>query len=142
MPRPGSGRRHARKPPSGLAEEERPFVHDEIIRGVEAKRVKELIDRGVLGAKQVFRVIPERTFSRRLAKRETLKPSEADAIGRLLRVTQLAEKILGDAAFARQWLHLPNPALKNRIPVELAETDVGAREVEAALSRLAHGDYI
>ncbi len=142
MVRTASKRRQQRKPPPGLAEEERPFVHDEIIRGIAAKRVKDLIDRGVLGAKQVYRVIPERTFGRRLAKRETLKPSEADAIGRLLRVTEYAEKMFGDANFARQYLHLPNPALKGRIPIELAETDAGAREVEAAISRFAHGDYI
>jgi len=142
MPRTASGHRHRRKPSPGLAEEERPFLHDEIVRGIDARRVKALIDRGVLSAKQVFRVIPARTFNRRLEKRETLKPSEADAIGRLLRVTEAAEKILGDVEFAHKWLSLPNPALKNRIPIELAETDAGAREVENALSRLAHGDYI
>jgi putative toxin-antitoxin system antitoxin component (TIGR02293 family) len=128
-------------PAPGLAEEDRPFVHDEIERGVAAARVKNLIDRGVLGAKQVFRVIPERTFHRRVAKREPLKPSEADAIGRLLRITQLAEKLLGDRAFAHDWLNLPNPALRNRIPIELAETDAGAREAEAILMRIAYGDY-
>jgi putative toxin-antitoxin system antitoxin component (TIGR02293 family) len=141
MPRPASRRRHPRKPRSGLAEEERPFVHDEIVRGIEAKRVKDLIDRGTLNAKQVFRVIPERTFGRRLAKGETLKTQEADAIARLLRITQMAEKIFSDAAFARQWLSLPNPALKNRIPIEMAETDAGAREAEAILLRIAYGDY-
>src|SRR5712691_9282986 len=109
MPRTVSKRRRQRIPPSGFAEEERPFVHDDIVRGIEAKRVKDLIDRGVLGAKQVFRVIPARTFGRRLEKREALKPSEADAIGRLLRVTETAEKILGDAEFAHKWLSLPNP---------------------------------
>jgi putative toxin-antitoxin system antitoxin component (TIGR02293 family) len=142
MVRTASGRPRHRKPPPGLAEEERPFVHDEIVRGIAAKRVKDLIDRGVLDAKQVYRAIPERTFNRRLAKREALKPSEADAIGRLLRVIENAETTLGDAEFARKWLSLPNPALKNRTPIELAETDAGAREVEDALSRLAHGDYI
>lgn len=136
-----SGRPRHRKSPPGLAEEERPFVHDEIVRGIAAKRVKDLIDRGVLGAKQVYRVIPERTFNRRLAKRETLKPSEADAIGRLLRVTENAETMLGNAEFARKWLRLPNPALNNRIPIELAETDAGAREVEIVLTRIAHGIY-
>ncbi len=117
-------------------------MHDEIVRDIAAKRVKDLIDRGVLGAKQVYRAIPERTFNRRLAKRDALKPSEADAIGRLLRVIENAETMLDDAEFARKWLSFPNPALKNRIPIELAETDAGAREVEDALSRLAHGDYI
>ncbi len=94
MPRTVSTRRAQRKPPAGMAEEERPFVHEDIVRGVPAARVKDLIDRGVLRAKQVFRVIPERTFGRRLAKRQVLRPSEADAIARLLRVTQSAEKTL------------------------------------------------
>jgi putative toxin-antitoxin system antitoxin component (TIGR02293 family) len=130
-----------RAPPPGLAEEERPFVHDEIVHGIDAKKVKGLIDRGVLGAKQVFRVIPERTFNRRLAKREMLKVPEADAIGRLLRVTEAAKKTFGDADFATKFLNLPNPALKNRIPMEMAETDAGAREVEAILLHIAYGDY-
>ena len=130
-----------RAPPPGLAEEERPFVHDEIVHGIDAKKVKGLIDRGVLGAKQVFRVIPERTFNRRLANREALKVPEADAIGRLLRVTEAAKKTFGDADFATKFLNLPNPALKNRIPIEMAETDAGAREVEAILLHIAYGDY-
>src|SRR5947209_19847705 len=105
MRRIGSTRRQ-RRPPSGLAEEDRPFLHDDIVRGIDPRRVKSLIEHGVLGAKQVYRVVPERTFNRRLAKREALKPSEADAIGRLLRVTEYAVKALGDAEFARQYLNL------------------------------------
>lgn len=128
--------------PSGFAEETQPFVHDEIVRGVPAKRVQDLIDRGVLGAKHVYRVIPERTFNRRLANREPLKVSEGDAIARFVRVTEEANKIFGDAEFARKWLNLPNPVLKGRVPIELAETDAGAREVEGALLSFAYGDYI
>lgn len=130
------------QPPSGMAEEERPFVHDDIVRGIDARRVKGLVERGVLGAKQVYRVIPQRTFNRRLAERQPLKPSEADAIARLVRVTEYAEKIFGDTAFARKWLVLPNPVLKGRIPIDMAETDAGARDVEAALLHFAHGDYL
>ena len=124
-----SRRKHRVAPPPGFAEEGRPFVHDEIVRGIEAKKVKELIDRGVLTAKQVYRVIPARTFNRRLANGEMLKVPEADVIARLLRVIEAAKKSFGDAEFARQYLTLPNPVLKNRIPIELAETDAGAREV-------------
>jgi len=127
--------------PSGLAEEDRPFVHDEIVRGIPARRVKALIDRGALGAKQIFRVIPQRTFNRRLAKGEPLKPGESDAVARFLRVTELANRTFGEKDFARKFLSLPNPALNNRIPFELAETDTGAREVEAILTRIAYGDY-
>ncbi len=133
--------RPGRRTRSGFAEEERPFVHDEIISGVAARRVQHLIDRGVLGAKQVYRVIPERTFGRRLAKGEPLKPAEADAIGRLIRVTEEAEKTFGDSDSAHKWLTYPNPALRDRIPIEMAETDAGAREVETILTRIAYGVY-
>ena len=136
--------KHGRQlpPPHGMAEEERPFVHDDIVQGIDARRVKTLMERGVLDKKQVYRVIPLRTFNRRLAERQPLKPSEADAIARLVRVTEFAERIFGDTLFARKWLVLPNPVLKGRIPIEMAETDAGARDVEAALLHFAHGDYL
>jgi len=137
----------ARKPKSlsksaGFAEEAQPFLHEDIVRGVPAKRVQELIDKGVLAEKTVYRVIPERTFKRRLANREALKISEGDAIARMVRITEEAEQIFGDKAFARDWLVLPNPVLKQRVPIELAETDAGTREVEGALMHFAYGDYL
>jgi putative toxin-antitoxin system antitoxin component (TIGR02293 family) len=122
----------------GFAEEAAPFVHEEIVQGVLAKRVQELIDRSVLPAKAVYRVIPERTFKRRLANREILKAAEADAVARLLRVTAAAIKTFGDVEFARKYLSLPVPVLGDKVPLELAATDAGAREVEAALGRIAH----
>jgi putative toxin-antitoxin system antitoxin component (TIGR02293 family) len=140
MPMPRAKAKRGR-PTAGLGEEERPFIHDEIMRGIAARRVKKLIDRGVLGAKQVYRVIPERTFGRRLAKGEALKPAEADAIGRLIRVTEEAAQTFGDTDFAHKWLSYPNPALQDRIPIEMAETDAGAREVETILTRIAYGVY-
>jgi len=139
--------RPARKPKgssrvSGFAEDAQPLVHEDIVRGIAAKRVKALIDRGVLGEKQVYRVIPERTFKRRLANHESLKISEGNAIARLVRITEEANRIFGDTDFARKWLNLPNPVLKGRIPIELAETDAGAHEVEGALLNFAYGDYV
>ena len=128
--------------PTGLAEEGKPFLHDDIVRGVPARRVQELIDKGVLTQKAVYRAIPERTFKRRLANREALKISEGDAIARMVRITEEAEQTFGDKAFARDWLVLPNPVLKQRVPIELAETDAGTREVEGALMHFAYGDYL
>lgn len=126
---------------AGLAEGAQPFAHDDIVRGVPAKRVQELIARGVLGEKTVYRVIPERTFKRRLANRAALKIAEGDAIARLVRITEEANRAFGAEDFARKWLTLPNPALNGRVPIELAETDAGAREVEDVLGRFAHGVY-
>lgn len=125
--------------PVGFGEEAVPFVHDDILRGVPAKRVQQLIDRGMLPARAVYRVVSERTFKRRLANRETLKPSEADAVSRLLRVTQAAVRAFGEEDFARKWLNLPVPSLNGAIPIELAATDAGAREVETVLGRFMHG---
>ena len=127
--------------PTGFAEEAQPFLHDDIVRGVPARRVQELVSKGVLSQKAVYRAIPERTFKRRLAKRDVLKAPEADAIARLLRVTEAARKAFGEEDFARKWLNLPVPSLNGAIPIELAETDAGAREVEAVLVRFAHGVY-
>ena len=127
--------------PGGFAEEAQPFQHDDIVRGVPARRVQVLINKGVLSQKAVYRAIPERTFKRRLANRDVLKAPEADAIARLLRVTEAARRAFGEEDFARKWLNLPVPSLNGAIPIELAETDAGAREVEAVLVRFAHGVY-
>lgn len=45
------------------------------------------------------------------------------------------------SAAARAWLSTPAPALANRTPVEVAATDVGAREVESLIDRLEHGVF-
>jgi len=47
----------------------------------------------------------------------------------------------GDTKAARRWLSNPQPALGGAIPLKLAETEVGAREVEAAIGRIEHGVY-
>jgi predicted flap endonuclease-1-like 5' DNA nuclease len=61
-----------------------------------------------------------------------------DRIGRL---TALANQTFGSTEFAQKWMRLENPALKGRIPIEIAQTDSGAQEVEAVLDRFAYGDY-
>lgn len=117
------------------------FKHRQIVKGVESQRVKRLIENGTLAAKDVYRVIPERTFNRRVASDQPLTVPEADAVGRLLRIQEAARKTFGDDGFARKWLNAANPVLQNRIPIEMAETDAGAREVEMILTRIAYGVY-
>lgn len=134
-------KRKPRKSPPGLAEEERPFLHDEIMQGIPARRIQRLIERGALDVKQVHRIIPARTFNRRVANNEPLKPAEADGIARLMRVTEWAMKVFRDEKFTRDFMRLPNPALGNRAPNDLVETEAGAREVEAIITRIAYGDY-
>ncbi len=85
--------------------------------------------------------IAPRTLARRRQEGH-LTPEESD---RLLRATRLFARALelfdGDTAAARQWLSCPQTALGGAVPFELARTEVGCREVEAAISRVEHGVF-
>jgi putative toxin-antitoxin system antitoxin component (TIGR02293 family) len=127
---------------ASVADLARQFTHENIERGVAASIVGKIVAADVLSRSEIERLVPARTLARRIAARERLKSEEADAIGRVVRLTEYAQRMLGDRHFAHKWLRLPVPSLKNRIPIELARTDAGAREVEAALTRIAYGVYV
>jgi len=85
--------------------------------------------------------IPRRTLARR--KRDgRLAPDESD---RLLRATRVFARALtmfeGDREAATEWLTTRQPALGGAVPIALAKTDLGAREVEALAGRLEHGVF-
>ncbi len=109
--------------------------------GVPAKTVKGYVDQGRLRRSDVLMVIPTRTFERRLSEGQTLKIDEADAIARLVRVRDHARRAFEDDDVAEEWLSLPNPELGGEIPIKMARTDIGARDVEAVLTRFEHGVY-
>ncbi len=93
------------------------------------ERVADLID------------IPRRTMTRR--KREgRFLPDESD---RLLRASRLFAKTLelfaGDRNAATEWLTTAQPALGGSVPLDLAKSEVGAREVERLVGRLEHGVF-
>ena len=85
--------------------------------------------------------IPQRTLMRRKANGR-LRPEESE---RLLRVSGVFEKALelfeGDADRARQWLTTPKKELDNVPPLQLARTEIGARDVEDLIGRLEHGVF-
>lgn len=85
--------------------------------------------------------IPLRTLSRR-KEQGRLKPDESDRLIRASRIVgQAAELFEGDFEGARAWLDEPNPALGGVSPMEMSETEVGAREVEGLITRLEHGVF-
>jgi putative toxin-antitoxin system antitoxin component (TIGR02293 family) len=82
--------------------------------------------------------VPPRTLARR--KREKrLHAEESDRLFRLGRIAALAEDVLGSREKATRWLHQPNRALGNAVPLRELDTDLGARQVEDVLVRIAHG---
>lgn len=84
--------------------------------------------------------VPLRTLARR-KQAGRLSPAESDRLVRLARIAAHAATVLGSDAKAGTWLHRPNRALGGEIPLALVDTDVGAREVEAVLGRIEHGEF-
>jgi putative toxin-antitoxin system antitoxin component (TIGR02293 family) len=85
--------------------------------------------------------VPTRTLSRR-KEEGRLQPDESD---RALRASRLFGRTLelfeGDAAAARTWLSSAQPALGGAVPLSVAKTEIGAREVEHLIGRLEHGVF-
>ena len=67
------------------------------------------------------------------------RSEKPDRVARVTRVTTRAEEALGDASKARRWLRKPNRALQGQRPLDLLDSDAGARVVEQALGRIEHG---
>ncbi len=81
--------------------------------------------------------IPVRT----LARRTVFKPGESERIVRLGRLFERAAEVLGSEAGAREWFSAARPALGGATPLDYADTEPGAREVEDLLGRLEHGVF-
>lgn len=85
--------------------------------------------------------IKPRTLDRR-SREGRLRSEESD---RLLRASRVFGKAItlfeGDVRSAREWLSSAQSALGGAVPLDLAKTDVGAREVEDLIGRLEHGVF-
>src|SRR5579872_7258443 len=64
---------------------------------------------------------------------------ESDRLYRLARIIALADEFLGDHERALRWLKHPNRALGGIPPVRALDTELGARQVENILGRIAYG---
>jgi putative toxin-antitoxin system antitoxin component (TIGR02293 family) len=70
-------------------------------------------------------------------KRDKLSSAEADSLYRFARIIVLAEKVFEKDAL--EWLRTPQHGLGGAIPIDVLQTDEGAREVEELLLRIEHG---
>lgn len=129
-------------PPSpGFAEEAAAFTSFRALeKGIPAAWARSLESQG-LTRDDIRRIIPDRTLDRRIAAGQNLKIEEADGLARLLRVVRAARELFRNDENADIFLRNPNPALGERIPIHMAQTDIGAREVETIIGRLTHGIF-
>jgi len=64
---------------------------------------------------------------------------ESDRLYRLARIVAIANEYLGDHERAMRWLKHPNRALGGLAPIAAIDTELGARQVESILGRVAYG---
>ena len=84
--------------------------------------------------------ISRSTLQRRKAAGR-LSPDESDKVMRFSRLLEHATNVFGDIEKARAWLKFPQHGLGGAVPLDYAETEVGAREVDNLLGRIDYGVY-
>ena len=77
----------------------------------------------------------------RRKKHGTLDRAESDRLVRYGRLMSHATAALGGVEGARSWLVAPAMAFNGECPLDFADTEIGAREVDALLGRLEHGVF-
>lgn len=85
--------------------------------------------------------VSPRTVARLDPARSHLDAVSGDRLVRSARLFAIAEEVMEEAQAAARWLKSPQRALGGAVPLELAQTDVGSRAVEALLGRMEHGVY-
>ncbi len=77
----------------------------------------------------------------RRKKLGSLDRAESDRLVRYARLMSHATAALGGIEGARSWLLAPAIAFHGESPLDFADTEIGAREVDALLGRLEHGVF-
>ena len=86
--------------------------------------------------------VPPRTIRHQRKKATRLSSANTEKIVRTARVLHLAKKIFSTNGAISGWLNSPAPALDGARPIDLLDTGLGAREVEAVLNGIAYGNVI
>ncbi|MDA8052041.1 MAG: DUF2384 domain-containing protein [Rhodospirillales bacterium] len=71
-------------------------------------------------------------------RRQRLSPEASARAERLARIVALAWEAFGDAGEASGWLSTPHPLLGSARPIDVAASDLGARQVERILHNIEH----
>lgn len=84
--------------------------------------------------------ISERTLTRiRHSSHKRFSSMASDRLYRLARIFATAWMVLEDENSAKEWLHKPQFGLRGKVPLDLIQTEAGAKEVEDLLLRIEYG---
>jgi putative toxin-antitoxin system antitoxin component (TIGR02293 family) len=84
--------------------------------------------------------IAQRTLTRR-KKEGRFKPDESERVLRIAKLFERAIEVMGTSELAQQWFRSPVKGLRGKTPLEYADTEPGAQEVEAMLDRIEDGVF-
>ena len=110
-----------------------------IRQGLPIAAVDYLLEQQWISATELDRIILSRKTLSHRRRLGHLTADQSDRLLRLVRILALAEETFGQRDKALQWLRRPNRVLGDEAPLELLDTDIGARQVETLLGRIAHG---
>ena len=108
-------------------------------RGLPVTTVEFVLQTGRLTLAELDRIVlPRKTLMnrRRLGR---LTPEQSDRLVRVARLIAVAEETFGNQDKANVWLRRPTTALGGERPLDLLDTDEGARQVETLLGHIGHG---
>jgi putative toxin-antitoxin system antitoxin component (TIGR02293 family) len=83
--------------------------------------------------------ISSATYTRMVRKHRRLSPLTSDRAVRFSTLWKHAVELWGSEEGAREWLTTPEIALGGQTPLTYADTEVGARHVEALMGQIAYG---
>ena len=84
-------------------------------------------------------VISQRTRRHRVNKKQPLTVEESDRAVRLLRIQTVAEDTFKSREKASIWLRHSLAELNGETPLDIAQTETGARVIETILAKIAWG---
>jgi putative toxin-antitoxin system antitoxin component (TIGR02293 family) len=84
--------------------------------------------------------IASRTLARR-KKEGRFQPDESERVLRIASLIDRALQVFHNQNRVKIWFRSPQKALGSKTPLEYADTEPGAREVEDLLGRLEHGVF-
>jgi putative toxin-antitoxin system antitoxin component (TIGR02293 family) len=86
-------------------------------------------------------VIPLRTLKHRRQRKEPLNFEESDKLGRIVRTFELAVRVYGDAANAKDWLTTPKRRFDEKTALAMLRGSAGELAVQEFLIQIDEGYF-
>ncbi len=110
-------------------------------KGLKIKVLRVFVERGITKDEFHHIVIPARTYKHRQSRHEPLSMDESDKAVRSARVLAQAEQAFGNREKALSWMRKAKQRFEGETPMEMLQTEAGARLVEEMLIQIDQGMF-